>query len=86
MRDILSGLGIKTWMDIAGGMTSDIYESMAKGVQGSSALLCFMTQARAPPSTYLFFPFLSQFSFFSKRWGTRFDPWNLVFVLAIFTH
>ena len=33
------------WMDIDGGMKSDIYDSMAEGVQGAACVLCFMTQA-----------------------------------------
>ena len=36
---------IKCWMDIDGGMKSDIYDSMAEGVQGAACVLCFMTQA-----------------------------------------
>lgn len=33
------------WMDIDGGMKSDIYDSMAEGVQGAACVICFMTQA-----------------------------------------
>lgn len=32
-------------MDIDGGMKSDIYDSMAEGVQGAACVICFMTQA-----------------------------------------
>ena len=32
-------------MDIDGGMKSDIYDSMAEGVQGAACIICFMTQA-----------------------------------------
>ena len=30
-------------MDIDGGMQRDIYESMAEGVTGAAAVLCFMS-------------------------------------------
>jgi hypothetical protein len=32
-------------MDIDGGMKSDIYDSMAEGVQGAACVVCFMTKA-----------------------------------------
>lgn len=44
IRDGMQQLGIPTWMDIEGGMAGNIYESMAKGVDGAGALVCFMTQ------------------------------------------
>ena len=43
-HDILTRLGIKCWMDIHGGMSSDIYDSMAEGVTNASAVVCFMSQ------------------------------------------
>jgi hypothetical protein len=42
--DLLTRLGVKCWMDINGGMSSDIYDSMAEGVSSSSAVVCFMCQ------------------------------------------
>ena len=42
--DTLTKLGVKVWMDISGGMSSDIYESMAAGVSNASAVVCFMSQ------------------------------------------
>eukprot|EP01050_Picozoa_sp_SAG11_P013285 SAG11_NODE_1540_length_4722_cov_2.812243_3_plen_1121_part_00 len=35
--------GIPVWMDISGGMGTDIYNSMAEGVQSATAIVCFMT-------------------------------------------
>ena len=43
-HDLLTKLGIKCWMDIAGGMGQDIYDSMAEGVSNASAVVCFMSQ------------------------------------------
>jgi hypothetical protein len=45
IKDKLSLKGIKCWMDIDGGMKSDIYDSMAEGVQGAACVVCFMSQA-----------------------------------------
>ena len=42
--DTLTRLGVKCWMDISGGMGSDIYESMAEGVSNASVVVCFMSQ------------------------------------------
>ena len=42
--DALTRLGVKCWMDISGGMGSDIYESMAEGVSNASVVVCFMSQ------------------------------------------
>jgi hypothetical protein len=33
-----------TAQDIDGGMTMDIYDSMAEGVQGSAVVVCFMSR------------------------------------------
>eukprot|EP01047_Picozoa_sp_COSAG01_P022626 COSAG01_NODE_1350_length_10605_cov_43.649743_1_plen_695_part_00 len=40
--DMLTALGTHVWMDIAGGMSGDIYESMAAGVSNASVIVCFM--------------------------------------------
>ena len=42
--DILTKLGLNVWMDVAGGMSTDIYDSMAKGVANASVVVCFMSQ------------------------------------------
>jgi hypothetical protein len=42
--DLLTKLGINCWMDIAGGMSGDIYESMANAVSNASLVVCFMSQ------------------------------------------
>jgi hypothetical protein len=42
--DILTKLGVKCWMDIAGGMSGDIFESMANAVSNASVVVCFMSQ------------------------------------------
>ncbi|CAD5124205.1 unnamed protein product [Dimorphilus gyrociliatus] len=39
----LEKLGISVWMDIKGGMTGNINESMAYGVDNAAAVCCFMT-------------------------------------------
>eukprot|EP01051_Picozoa_sp_SAG22_P004563 SAG22_NODE_247_length_13918_cov_7.885375_7_plen_1317_part_00 len=44
VRGSIHATGIKTWMDITGGMGSDIYQSMADGVQNAAVVLAFMTQ------------------------------------------
>jgi hypothetical protein len=44
VRQALNGRGIVTWMDIDGGMNSDIFDSMAEGVSGSNIVAAFMTQ------------------------------------------
>jgi hypothetical protein len=45
VKDLLTTKGVKCWMDIDGGMKSDIYDSMAEGVQGAACVVCFMTKA-----------------------------------------
>ena len=45
IKCLLNDRNVKCWMDIDGGMKSDIYDSMAEGVQGAACLICFMTQA-----------------------------------------
>jgi hypothetical protein len=44
VREGLIRRGLQTWMDIDGGMRSDVYDSMAEGVQNSWVLAAFMTQ------------------------------------------
>eukprot|EP01051_Picozoa_sp_SAG22_P004184 SAG22_NODE_218_length_14885_cov_24.733699_5_plen_1447_part_00 len=44
VQEHLSRLGVKCWMDISGGMGSDIYDSMAQGVSSASVVVCFMSQ------------------------------------------
>ena len=45
IKELLNQRNVKCWMDIDGGMKSDIYDSMAEGVQGAACVICFMTQA-----------------------------------------
>jgi hypothetical protein len=45
IKALLNERNMKCWMDIDGGMKSDIYDSMAEGVQGAACVICFMTQA-----------------------------------------
>lgn len=45
IKSLLNERQVKCWMDIDGGMKSDIYDSMAEGVQGAACVICFMTQA-----------------------------------------
>ena len=45
IKGLLNDRNVKCWMDIDGGMKSDIYDSMAEGVQGAACVVCFMTQA-----------------------------------------
>ena len=40
----LQARGVKCWMDIHGGMGGDIYDSMARGVQGAACVVCFMSK------------------------------------------
>lgn len=44
IKTFLTERGIKCWMDIDGGMKSDIYDSMAEGVQNAAVVVCFMTK------------------------------------------
>jgi hypothetical protein len=44
VRAALEAEGVRCWMDIDH-MKSDIYDSMAEGVQGAACVICFMTQA-----------------------------------------
>eukprot|EP01052_Picozoa_sp_SAG31_P013377 SAG31_NODE_803_length_12003_cov_25.248593_2_plen_109_part_00 len=43
-RRELQAKGVKCWMDIDGGMGTDIYDSMAEGVQGAACVICFMSK------------------------------------------
>eukprot|EP01046_Picozoa_sp_COSAG06_P021714 COSAG06_NODE_1644_length_8819_cov_13.898624_5_plen_1191_part_00 len=43
--DLLTNLGVSCWMDIKGGMSGDIYGSMAEGVSKAFVVVCFMSQA-----------------------------------------
>eukprot|EP01052_Picozoa_sp_SAG31_P067364 SAG31_NODE_26155_length_447_cov_1.051724_1_plen_116_part_10 len=43
-RAEIEAKGIKTWMDISGGIGNDIYQSMADGVQNAAVVLAFMTR------------------------------------------
>ena len=43
-HDLLVKLGLKVWMDISGGMGSDIYDSMAEGVSNAFVVVAFMSQ------------------------------------------
>ena len=45
LKNMLNQRGLNCWMDIDGGMQSDIYDSMAEGVQGAACVVCFMTPA-----------------------------------------
>jgi hypothetical protein len=45
VREQVRQAGVPTWMDIDGGMKSDIYDSMAEGVSNAACVVCFMTQA-----------------------------------------
>ena len=44
VRKELQVRGVRCWMDIDGGMQTDIYDSMAQGVQGAACVICFMSQ------------------------------------------
>ena len=44
VHGLLEALGLQVWMDISGGMGSDVYESMAEGVSNASVVVCFMSQ------------------------------------------
>ena len=43
-RSEVAAAGVPTWLDIDGGMQSDIYDSMARGVSNAACVVCFMTQ------------------------------------------
>ena len=45
VKGLLHERKVKCWMDIDGGMKSNIYDSMAEGLQGAACVFCFMTQA-----------------------------------------
>ena len=45
VHELLTKLGVACWMDIHGGMGTDVYESMAEGVSNASVVVCFMSQA-----------------------------------------
>ena len=67
-------------MDIDGGMKSDIYDSMAEGVQGAACVICFMTQEYqdsancklelkfAQQSGVPIIPVLMEKGYFAKGW------------------
>jgi hypothetical protein len=42
--DRLTELGLKVWMDTQGGMSTDVYDSMAEGVSNACAVVAFMSQ------------------------------------------
>ena len=44
VREHFASLGIATWMDIDGGMQTDIFDSMAQGVSNAAAVVVFMSQ------------------------------------------
>ena len=43
-NEALTALGVPCWMDIKGGMKTDIYDSMAEAVQGAGVVICFMSR------------------------------------------
>jgi hypothetical protein len=43
-RKALHRRSVKTWMDVDGGMSGDIFESMAQGVEGAACIVSFLTQ------------------------------------------
>lgn len=45
IRSQIAAVGCPTWMDVDGGMKSDIYDSMAEGVSNAACVVCFMSQA-----------------------------------------
>jgi hypothetical protein len=45
VREELVKRGFEVWMDIMGGMDTDLYESMAFGVSNACAMVVFMSQA-----------------------------------------
>jgi hypothetical protein len=45
IRQNLTARGIACWMDIDGGMNTNIYDSMAEGVQNACCVVCFMAGA-----------------------------------------
>ena len=44
VRKALTQRGIDCWMDVDGGMKTDIYDSMADGVENAAVVICFMNQ------------------------------------------
>ena len=44
VQDLMKAKGVPTWMDIDGGMETDIYDSMAKGIQNAAVCIPFMTE------------------------------------------
>jgi hypothetical protein len=44
-RERLKAKGVACWMDVDGGMSRNIYDSMAEGVTNASVVVCFMTAA-----------------------------------------
>ena len=45
VRKALVQRGIDCWMDVGGGMKTDIYDSMAEGVENAAVVICFMNQS-----------------------------------------
>ena len=80
IKALLNQRNIKCWMDIDGGMKSDIYDSMAEGVSGAACVICFMTQAYqdsancklelkfAQQSGVPIIPVMMQPNFTAKKW------------------
>jgi hypothetical protein len=44
-RQRLGARGVRCWIDIDGGMQSNVYDSMAEGVGSAGCVICFMTEA-----------------------------------------
>jgi len=80
IKDLLKQQNVKCWMDIDGGMKTDIYDSMAEGVAGAACVICFMTQAYedskncklelkyAQQSGVPIIPVMMQQNFTAKNW------------------
>jgi hypothetical protein len=47
VRHSLNKKGIRTWLDIDGGIGQDLYESMAAGVTGASCVVAFIAPSYA---------------------------------------
>ena len=45
VRQAMQQRRVRTWMDIDGGMEADIYDSMAKGVNGASCVVALLSQS-----------------------------------------
>jgi hypothetical protein len=44
VRKALQARGLPVWMDVAGGMGADVFDSMAQGVQGAAVVIAFMSR------------------------------------------